>query len=274
MLAAEPPRPRKLQPSLDFDLETIVLKCLEREPGWRYAGGGAGGRSRLLADRQADPGPDAPLSSAEGAAFPSLCRVAKGPRVLAHVPPPCRRSIADPTARSSPRPRQSRRPNKGLWKRSSEILLPGSQSPWWTVSVCRPGIFGEPRKTGPPCSGSGVLPCSWNPGNGDCWSCCLPPRLDFACAAEVKLGATLHGSAGVYVLGEERLTATGPHHFFGALTVSRRATASRPQSRRSGPAIAGLLPRTGSRPQGRGRRVPHALDDFSSGDAGSQGRVV
>jgi WD40 repeat protein len=34
--SAEPVRPRRLQPSVPRDLEAIVLKCLEKEPGGRY----------------------------------------------------------------------------------------------------------------------------------------------------------------------------------------------------------------------------------------------
>src|SRR5271166_2299229 len=33
---SEPPRPSSLRPGLDRDLETVVLKCLEKEPGQRY----------------------------------------------------------------------------------------------------------------------------------------------------------------------------------------------------------------------------------------------
>jgi WD40 repeat protein/predicted Ser/Thr protein kinase len=34
---SEPPRPSKILPGLDRDLETVVLKCLEKEPARRYA---------------------------------------------------------------------------------------------------------------------------------------------------------------------------------------------------------------------------------------------
>ena len=33
---SEPPRPSTIRPGLDRDLETVVLKCLEKEPGRRY----------------------------------------------------------------------------------------------------------------------------------------------------------------------------------------------------------------------------------------------
>ena len=54
----DPPRPSSIRPGLDRDLETVVLKCLEKEPARRYASADA------LADdldrwlsRRADPRP-------------------------------------------------------------------------------------------------------------------------------------------------------------------------------------------------------------------------
>jgi serine/threonine-protein kinase len=38
---ADPPRPRALRPALDRGLETIALKCLEKDPARRYASAGA-----------------------------------------------------------------------------------------------------------------------------------------------------------------------------------------------------------------------------------------
>ncbi len=37
LLDSEPVRPRKLDPRTDADLETICLKCLEKQPEKRYA---------------------------------------------------------------------------------------------------------------------------------------------------------------------------------------------------------------------------------------------
>src|SRR5262249_15241708 len=37
----EPPRPSSIQPGLDRDLETVVLKCLDKEPARRYASASA-----------------------------------------------------------------------------------------------------------------------------------------------------------------------------------------------------------------------------------------
>jgi WD40 repeat protein len=41
VLEREPERPRKINPRLDADLETICLRCLEKEPGRRYASAAA-----------------------------------------------------------------------------------------------------------------------------------------------------------------------------------------------------------------------------------------
>ncbi len=54
---SEPPRPSSIRPGLDRDLETVVLKCLEKEPGAAVSvGRGSGRRPGSLAPRRADPG--------------------------------------------------------------------------------------------------------------------------------------------------------------------------------------------------------------------------
>src|SRR5262249_6484718 len=37
VLHADPPRPRALDPSVPYDLETVVLKAIDRDPAGRYA---------------------------------------------------------------------------------------------------------------------------------------------------------------------------------------------------------------------------------------------
>jgi WD40 repeat protein len=53
LLHEDPPRPRKLEPRIPRDLETIVLKCIAREPRYRYlrAEDLAEDLSRFLSDR-------------------------------------------------------------------------------------------------------------------------------------------------------------------------------------------------------------------------------
>src|SRR5690606_12641103 len=53
ILHHEPVPPRQLRPDLDRDLETIVLRCLEKEPSARYASAQALAEDleRWLADR-------------------------------------------------------------------------------------------------------------------------------------------------------------------------------------------------------------------------------
>ena len=57
MLHDSPEAPRKLDPKIPRDLETIVLKAIAKEPGDRYAdGAGAGRGPRTVPGGPADPG--------------------------------------------------------------------------------------------------------------------------------------------------------------------------------------------------------------------------
>ena len=73
VLHAEPPRPRRLVPSLPRDLETIVLKSIDREPARRYqtAGDLADDLRRFLDDRPIRPSrPCGPSGCGAGAGEP------------------------------------------------------------------------------------------------------------------------------------------------------------------------------------------------------------
>ena len=69
VLSDEPVPPRRLNASIPRDLETICLKCLEKEPGEAVRlGGGAGRRPAAVPGGRADPG------AAGGAAREDLAR--------------------------------------------------------------------------------------------------------------------------------------------------------------------------------------------------------
>ena len=58
VLTEEPVPPRRLQPQVPRDLETICLKCLHKEPAQRYlTAAGLGRRLATLPGRSPDPGP-------------------------------------------------------------------------------------------------------------------------------------------------------------------------------------------------------------------------
>ncbi len=84
VLNVEPVSPRVLNPSVPADLETICLKCLEKEPGKRYATAQmlAEELGRFLEGNRSWPGPLAPAGKVW-----RWCR--RKPRVAGHGAWPC-----------------------------------------------------------------------------------------------------------------------------------------------------------------------------------------
>jgi serine/threonine-protein kinase len=221
VLEREPPRPRQLRPSLDRGLETILDRCLEKEPSWRYPSAAA-----LAADlgcwlnnrpiqprrsrQQTKVRPSRPSAGARKALVLLLVfLLGAGGWLLIRPPATSRPDAPEPT----PEQRALEAIQRDLAAGKSVTLVGREGLPAWYAW--------RTEKNRPP------LPQRMGPLYVESWGCCqvellpaAPPR--FQLRAEVKFGKTIDGAAGLYFLGEERLIGNDkrPLHSYVAFTVS------------------------------------------------------
>jgi serine/threonine-protein kinase len=214
--AADPPRPRALRPGLDRNLETITLKCLEKEPARRYPSAGAladdlgcwlrGEPIRARPQRW----PARVLRAARRR--PTLLTAAAITAAFAVV-------LAVVLARVETDPAEATR-------RNVERQLAAGK----TVSLLGPsGLPGYYR----PQAGYGGLTVSRRPGNPlvlESVGLTLielvadPQRERYEYRADVYDDLEDKQEAGLYFLHSACTPAEGTEHYFGTLTLSRDRT--------------------------------------------------
>jgi hypothetical protein len=207
-----PPRPRALCPKLDRDLETVILKCLEKEPAWRYpsAEALADDLARWLRGEsvQARPVPWLRRAGRWLRRHPRLSTAIGGLMLLTgtlgavlYLNDPDR-PVRDIQARLAKGQAVTLIGETGLprwyhWRAGSKRATLGPNLSWGGLDVVTYHI-----------SLLELLPD--------------PQQQCYRFAAEVRMNGTVTGEVGLYFLGEERPTAHGPEQYCCALTFADR----------------------------------------------------
>jgi hypothetical protein len=229
ILLTDPPRPRAVRPGLDRDLERVVLKCLEKEPAWRYPS------AEALADDLARWLRGEPVTARRAPwprrAWRALLRRTSGTSlvallllvglggvggILALVSGPAN----EPTAEEQWREEQARKQRvlaaltNDLAAGKQVTLVDKAGLPKWyrwmvgsnkaTVAQDRRG--GELEVATYHFAFMELLPD--------------PQQRRYRFSAEVRMDETIAGEVGLYFLGEERRTAHGPEQYCCALTFA------------------------------------------------------
>jgi serine/threonine-protein kinase len=226
ILTGVPRRPRLRRPELDRDLETVVLKCLEKDPAWRYASAGdlADDLARWLNGEsiQARPASRAQRSwralrrlARSYAVWAALLVVGAG--AGAYVVYTLRDIGASDQNQEQEKQRQqliAAVAQKIAAGEEAVLVGPAGLPRWHRWVVGRDQAF-----LGPGLAGTLDIE-TFRLGLVEL----LPdPQTEhYRFRAEVQLTGTNDGDAGVYFLHEERALSPGPEHYFYAVTFSDR----------------------------------------------------
>jgi predicted Ser/Thr protein kinase len=231
---AEPPRPRSLRAGLDAALETVVLKCLQKEPGRRYAtagdladdlgrwlrGEGIQARPESLA-RRLGRGLRRRAAWAAPAALLLLLAVALGgwAAVRFRVPPTAGGSQQTDLSPQA----EAQAALEHALDAGQPVTLVGDKGPpryhRWRTEKQRPPL--APQGSGPlflPYCSTALLDL-------------VPdPRTEgYRLSAEVMIEKSDECVAGLYCLAEERARPEGPEQYFVALSFAENGAKGKAQ---------------------------------------------
>jgi hypothetical protein len=220
-----PAAPRSLRPGLDRALETVVLKCLEKEPVRRYPSAGelADDLARWLRGEPVRVRPQAWISrvwqrARSRRAWPLagvflVALLATAAVVVLRAPGP------SPTEREARRLQEARAALEHDLVEGRAVTLVREVGPpryyRWRTETNRPPLPDRPDL------------------EIESWRTCLlellagPQRERYLFQAEVRQGATRDGHVGIYFSADERSPPEGPEHTFRALTFADKGESAK-----------------------------------------------
>jgi hypothetical protein len=210
---ADPPRPRRLRPGLDRDLESIILKCLEKEPACRYRS------AQALADDLRRWLDGMPTVARPAGILGRTWRVVRRHRrasaaaavVLAGL------LFAGALAAHFADPERPLRVHQRTFARGATVSLIGDTGgPSWSQwHLTEPGSIQSPQNDGAftlSATSFSMLELYPSPGHG------------YQFSAEVRDNESAQtGQAGIYFGHSAQVTDRGEEHCFCALTFSNHA---------------------------------------------------